>query len=220
MLRRIDACNDFIVVLGEASLNDLEFGHTEHYKRLAVCSLEEFEIEEAKLKHTDFLRLEIARAISRGKNIIPIVPENSASYCFSNLTLPEDIALIRKYQAVFYTDRNDSFMFKDIIPKLIPKLISLPDYKKDQEIAPVRPTRRKLWWTLGIAIVLVVFSVIITWTYESKRRELMCDDMFDGIPVIWAHNISLKQLRTVHEIVGNMEYLKGGGNFYYGRFNL
>ena len=69
LLRRIDECKDFIVILGETSLNGLVVADTEHYEKLAICTPEEFETEEAKLQHTDFVRLEVARAIKKGKNI-------------------------------------------------------------------------------------------------------------------------------------------------------
>lgn len=213
LLRRIDECSDFIVILGETSLNGLKHEDTGHYKRLASCTIDEFTAEEAKLAHTDFVRLEIARAIAKGKNIIPVVPENSSSYRFCELDLPEDIALVKKFQAVFYSDRNDSFMFKDVMPKLMKKLVSLPDPVTDAAPEPPDPSKRpsrQLWkWLIGLllaAAILCVFQVV----HNARQDELRCDELFAGVPMNWSDDISYRQLQAVHEIVEDMEFLQGG----------
>lgn len=140
ILRRLDTCTDFIIILGTetlAHINDEEFGW---YNKLATCTIELFsnledeflaekslkrkashgELREAD-KHIDFVRLEIARAIAKGKNIIPVVPVNTDEYNFDEHSLPEDIHLLNKYQAVKYQDSKD-FLFKDILDKILKRL--------------------------------------------------------------------------------------------------
>lgn len=140
ILRRLDTCTDFIIILGTetlAHINDEEFGW---YNKLATCTIELFsnledeflaekslkrkashgELREAD-KHIDFVRLEIARAIAKGKNIIPVVPVNTDEYNFDEHSLPEDIYLLNKYQAVKYQDSKD-FLFKDILDKILKRL--------------------------------------------------------------------------------------------------
>lgn len=202
LLKRIDECNDFIVILGETSLNGLKPEDTEHYQKLSSCSFEEFVEEEAKFHHTDFVRLEIARAIKKGKNIIPIIPANSSSYSFFDQDLPEDIVLLKKYHAVFYSDRNDSFMFKDIMPKVLTRLNSQPDN------CP-KPTR-KLTWLWVVMLIVFMLSLGCFMIFNSIKDRYKVDELLDGIPMNWSNEITISQLRAVHEIVGNMEYLKGG----------
>lgn len=206
LLKRIDDCKDFIVVLGETSLNGLVVADTEHYERLAMCTSEEFEAEEAKLQHTDFVRLEIARAIKKGKNIIPIVPASSSSYSFFDLDLPKDITLLKKYQAVIYSDRNDSFMFKDVMPKVLNKLISQPEgsYK------PHKPSKRHIWhWMLiSLACILLSFSGYLI--FNKIKDGYKVDELLQGIPMNWSKDITLNQLLAVHDILSNMEHLRGG----------
>lgn len=202
LLRRIDECTDFIVILGETSLNDLVDEDVDHYRRLSKCTLDEFEVEEAKLQHTDFVRLEIARAIVKGKNIIPIVPANSSAYQFCDLKLPADIELLKKYQAVFYSDRNDTFMFKDIMPKLQKMLVS-------KTAESPRPSMKYSWKWIIISLVCVLSCVFFS-LYNMQKDSYKVDELLDGIPMNWSNEITLNQLRAVHEILGNMEYLDGG----------
>ena len=202
LLRRIDECTDFIVILGETSLNDLVDEDVDHYRRLSKCTLDEFEVEEAKLQHTDFVRLEIARAIAKGKNIIPVVPANSSAYQFCDLKLPADIELLKKYQAVFYSDRNDTFMFKDIMPKLQKMLLS-------KTAESPRPSMKHSWKWIIISLVCVLSCVFFS-LYNMRKDSYKVDELLDGIPMNWSNEITLNQLRAVHEILGNMEYLNGG----------
>lgn len=202
LLKRIDECTDFIVILGETSLNGLVEEDVDHYRRLSKCTLDAFEAEESKLQHTDFVRLEIARAIAKGKNIIPIVPANSSAYRFCDLKLPADIELIKKYQAVFYSDRNDTFMFKDIMPKLQKMLVS-------QTAESPKPARKHSWKWIIISLVCVLSCVGFI-LYNMLKDSYKVDELLDGIPMNWSNEITLNQLRAVHEILGNMEYLNGG----------
>ena len=115
ILKRLDHCTDFIVILGPCTLNRLKVEDTCWYQRLANCTVNEFSVIEAEMKregvHLDFVRLEIARALAKGKHIVPVVPVNTSDYNFDNLSLPDDVCLILKQQTEKYQDSKD-FLFK------------------------------------------------------------------------------------------------------------
>ena len=69
------------------------------------------------------MRLEIARALAKGKHIIPVVSINSSIYNFDNLNLTDDICLLTKQHAERYQDTKD-FLFKDIFPRIVKRLKS------------------------------------------------------------------------------------------------
>lgn len=136
IMRRLDACTDFIAIIGTSTLANIKEEETQWYQRLATCSVEDFPTLEAAFitekcerrktngekvreedKRIDFVRLEIARAIAKGKNIIPVVPVNSNGFNFDKLELTDDIKLFNKYQAEKYQD-SKNFLFKDILPKI------------------------------------------------------------------------------------------------------
>ena len=108
LVRRIDGCRDFLLILGRKSLDfaeeDFRPERVDLYRYLAACSQQEFgkKIEELGLQaDIDYVRIEIGRALClKGLNIIPIVPESSDSFNFSKLRLPPDIAGIQRYEAV------------------------------------------------------------------------------------------------------------------------
>ena len=84
ILKRLDNCKDFIVILSADTLSNLKEEDTGWYHRLAYCSFDEFPLIEMEMKaaggNLDFVRLEIARALAKGKHIIPVAPINSPSY--------------------------------------------------------------------------------------------------------------------------------------------
>ena len=136
IMRRLDACTDFIAIIGTETLANIKKEEAQWYQKLATCSVEDFPALEAAFvaekcgcrktngeeireddKRIDFVRLEIARAIANGKNVIPVVPVNSDNFNFDKLELPDDIKLFNKYQAEKYQD-SKNFLFKDILPRI------------------------------------------------------------------------------------------------------
>ena len=136
LIRRIDGCTDFVLILGKDSLNYDASAHAseevEFYTSLAQASIADFEkkILECPNKKIDFFRIEIARALFRASqgdsdiNIIVVSPHSEKGadgYNFSTLELPTDITHIKRYNAVLYNEHDDDF-FREIAPKVCEKL--------------------------------------------------------------------------------------------------
>lgn len=210
LVRRIDACRDFLLILGLKSLDFREDEFTleqvELYRYLSTCPQQEFEkkiVELGPQADIDFLRIEIGRAICRKDvNIIPIVPESSDSFNFSKLRLPSDIAGIQRYEAVFYSDNPDA-LFKDIVPKLINRMKS-------------RPGGNLRRW-MPYAAVCLLLSVLTAGGFllkhvldEKEKKALMMNEALSGKPLNWTESATLEQVRAAMEILERMVYVEGG----------
>lgn len=163
ILQRLDDCKDFIVVLAPETLAELKEEDTQWYEKLARCSVSEFSGIESEMKANgaslDFVRLEIARAIAKGKHIIPIVPVNTPEYNFDRLVLPDDIALLLKEHAEHYQDTKD-FLFKDILPKIMKRLKSEPNKNE------------WLKWAIMMALLLAIVAGIAAWMkWDNERNQ-------------------------------------------------
>ena len=104
ILRRIDRCKDFILVVGESTFANISVDEAEAYKHYAKCSVEEFDVIQRKLlsegRSIDFVRFEIARAIEKKKNIVPVVLAASDKFDFDRLQLPDDISQIKHFVGI------------------------------------------------------------------------------------------------------------------------
>lgn len=162
ILQRLDDCKDFIVVLAPGTLANLNEEDTHWYEKLARCTVSEFPGIETNMKASgaslDFVRLEIARAIAKGKHIIPVVPVNTPEYNFDRLVLPNDITLLLKEHAEHYQDTKD-FLFKDILPKITKRLKSKPN------------KNGWLKWAIMLALLLAIVAGIATWMKWSNERD-------------------------------------------------
>lgn len=183
ILRRLDDCMDFLAVIGLHTLDGITQEETEWYERLAVCSVEEFPALEAQTieakiermkaeglvvtnndRHIDFVRLELARAIAKNKNIIPIVPVKAAGFDFNTLSLPKDIVLLTKYHAVMYQDSKD-FMFRDSLPHILNRI-------KTKAVGPTPNPWIKVKWVAGITALLVAISALYgMWRWNNEKQE-------------------------------------------------
>ena len=162
ILQRLDNCKDFIVVLAPETLAELNEEDAHWYEKLSKCSVSEFSGIENEMKASgaslDFVRLEIARAIAKGKHIIPVVPVNTPEYNFDRLGLPDDIALLLKEHAEHYQDSKD-FLFKDILPKITKRLKSKPN---------------KHWWlkwAIMVTLLLATVAGIAAWMKWSNEHN-------------------------------------------------
>lgn len=234
ILRRLDTCTDFIIILGTETLAHINYEEFEWYSKLATCEIELFttleeefltdksmkrkasgeEIREAD-KHIDFVRLEIARAIAKGKNIIPIVPVNTNEYNFDEIPLPQDIQLLNKYQAVKYQDSKD-FLFKDILDRILKRIKT--------------PIPHHLIKVSVIALLLVVVIISIWTSYNQSYTkqptsvetiDSVCTPVDLGLPsgTLWAdRNVGAKspadfgELYAWGEITPIKDKTKGDNN--------
>jgi hypothetical protein len=239
ILKRLDECKDFIVILSQKTLSNLKKEETEWYDRLAKCSIDEFSDIEQQMKKVgcepDFVRIEIARAIVKGKHIIPIVPTDSNDYKFSKLELPNDISSLLKEHAERYQDAKD-FLFKDIFPKIKKRLKT--------------HSNLNIKYVL-ILLILLTVVVFIKWNKENKILQncstqqefeefahkscffssqiddsISCfntlkseyvlindsknKDNKDSIRVTWSEECSLQQLRVLWGLINNMMYVEKG----------
>jgi len=162
ILKRLDDCKDFIVILAPDTLSSLKKEDSGWYHRLANCTIDEFPGIEMEMKTAggslDFVRLEIARALAKGKHIIPVVPINSSDYNFDELQLTDDICLLTKQHAERYQDTKD-FLFKDILPRILKRLKSRPD--------------RLSWVKYAVTILLsmAIIGGIGGWIRWNKEKE-------------------------------------------------
>lgn len=173
LLRRIDNCKDFIIIIGEPTFRNLDPGHAPYYKLLANCPIDEFYtlLDSLPFK-LDYLRLELARAVAKGRNIIPVAPAKNSTYNFDDLgdILPEDVKLLVKHQAVFYDDKG-SLTFQDIIEtKVIGKnnktlLTSVPKHKK---------TDYNIWKGMLVALAAIFFIAIGVLFFKDHSAYKRC----------------------------------------------
>lgn len=183
ILRRLDNCTDFLAVIGTHTLDGITEEENEWYERLAICTMEEFpaleaQTIEAKIKrmetkgmmvtnddrHIDFVRLELARAIAKNKNIIPIVPVKVTGFDFNTLSLPKDIVLLTKYHTVMYQDSKD-FMFRDSLPHILNRI-------KTKAVNPAITPRLMTKWVAGVIVLLVAIGALYgMWRWYDERQE-------------------------------------------------
>lgn len=157
ILRRIDRCKDFVLIIGETTFAHIQASEAEVYRHYAKCTIEEFDTIQRNLlsegRTIDFVRFEIARAIEKKKNIIPVVLAATEKFDFDRLQLPEDIAPIKRIQAVFYSD-SKNFLFKTILPELTRRL---------------KTPRRTLFKVFFTMAVLLVFVAVGSYVVQYRR---------------------------------------------------
>ena len=211
LARRIDGCKDFLLVIGKKSLEfkeeDFAQKQVDLYTFLGTCNQSEFVQKIAELgpdAPIDFVRIEIARALNRKElNIIPVVPESTSSFKFSQLNLPKDISGIKRYEAVFYSDNPDA-LFKDVIPKILPRL----------RTKPTNLFKRIL--VISMSVLLAVVSCagvwqLKQWQQDKIKQALMVEFALDGEQYLkWSEGITLDQAEAVNHILGNMVKMEGG----------
>ena len=216
LARRIDRCKDFLLVAGKNSLafegKDFEQDEVELYNHLGACSQEEFEKEIVELGPNaalDFVRIEIARSLHRKDlNIIPVVPETTELFNFSKLNLPDDIVGIKRYEAVFYSDNPDA-LFKDVIPKILPRLKARPSNVVKKVVSGTVVL-------LLVSLLCVGFWMVQKIHQEKLMQALKVESALNGEQYLnWSDGITLEQLEAVNHILDNMVSV-GGGTYMMG----
>ncbi len=176
LIKRIDNCKDFLLVIAKDSFRyeekDFMPEKVELYRDLARCSQEDFERQMEKLgvdADLDFVRIEMARALQRKElNIIPIVPQSTDNFKFASLHLPDDIADIKSYEAIFYSDNADA-LFKDVVPKLRPQLKARADV----------PMKNLLYAAVGL--VIGGLAIFAGWKYHEMQVNAQKSELVNKI---------------------------------------
>lgn len=212
LIKRIDTVKDFLLVLGKHSLcySDEDFSEEQVklYNELASLSEEDFArriVEVEKQTPVDYVRIEIGRALLRNNlHIIPVVPERSSDYNFASLNLPEDIAQIKGYEAVFYSDSPDA-LFKDVLPKVRKHIQSKSDFIVNKSALAV------IFSVLVIAIGLggyVYLDNANDAKIEAQRKEMMStlEERYQLYGLNFYNNdtISISELAAIEEILDKM----------------
>lgn len=213
LIKRIDSVKDFILVLGKQSLcyseEDFSKEKVSLYNELALLSEEKFAkkiIEVEKQTSVDYVRIEIGRALQRkGLHVIPVVPERSSDYNFATLNLPEDIAQIKGYEAVFYSDSPDA-LFKDVLPKVRKHIQSKTDFIVNKSALAV------IFSVLVIAIGLVGYIYLDNTNaakIEAQRKEMMStlEERYLQYGLNFYNNdtISIPEMVAIDDILDKMQ---------------
>lgn len=213
LIQRIDTVKDFLLVLGKNSLRytaaECASNQVALYHELAMLSEEEFArriIEVEKQASIDYVRIEIGRALRRKDlHIIPVVPERSSEYSFSALNLPEDIAQIKGYEAVFYSDSPDA-LFKDVLPKVRKHMQS------KQDLVVNNPALALLFSVLLIVIGLGSYLYMKdaqAAKLERQRQKMMTEleEQYQSYGLNFYRNdtLSIAEMEAISEILDKMQ---------------
>lgn len=214
LIDRIDHVQDFILVLEKGSLQYKDKDRSDEsvafYNELTGLSQDDFAKRIDELgpnAEIDYVRIEIGRALRRKDlHIIPVVPERNDSYNFASLNLPSDIAPVKGYEAVFYSDSPDA-LFKDVVPKVRKHLKSKPDFvHKGKLIASI------------IIVLLGILASTLGWHhYQTSKAEEARLALMDSICEQYAKynpnfnpDIPMDKLVAIRDILSKMEPVEGG----------
>lgn len=213
LIQRIDNVKDFLLVLGKNSLcysaDDFSEEQVNLYNELTSLSEEDFAkriIEVERHTPVDYVRIEIGRALRRKElHIIPVVPERSSEYNFASLNLPEDIAQIKGYEAVFYSDSPDA-LFKDVLPKVRKHLKSQADFIVNKSILAVIFSVLILAVVLGISFYL---KNVREAKLEKQRKGMMTDleKQYQSYGLNFCNNdtLTISEMSAIVEILDKMQ---------------
>ena len=213
LIERIDNVKDFLLVIGKNSFSYTDSDHSDKavafYNELTDLPQEDFakRIDDMSPDvEIDYVRIEIGRALRRKDiHIIPVVPERTGQFNFASLNLPSDIAGIKTYEAVFYSDSPDA-LFKDVLPKVRKHMKSKADLIVNKTVASI------------IAVASILCIGFATWFYfnktakddaEKQRKEMMMHleqkYVFYGLNFYNNDTISIRQMEAIDDILNNMQ---------------
>lgn len=213
LIERIDTVKDFLLVIGKKSFNYTDADRSDKsvafYNELTGLSQEDFARRIDELgpdANIDYVRIEIGRALRRKDiHIIPIVPERTDNYNFATLNLPSDIAGVKTYEAVFYSDSPDA-LFKDVLPKVRKHIKSRADLIINKALFSF------------IFFLLIAFIACTSWMYYQDKQKKQAEAQRVGMMVhlqekyaLYGLNfynndtISIEQMRAIDDILDNMQ---------------
>lgn len=211
ILKRVDNCKDFIIILGKDTFSYLkkEDADSEIIRQVAMCAPEEFPSFEPRIGRIDFVRIELARAIRKGKNIIPVVPADTPDYSFSSLELPPDIASLVKYQAVYYSDNDNCFLFQDVLPKVTAKLVTKPG----RSISAGKSSGLPVYLALiaGVAaLAFMLVSDVVAFRSSHTLSQLEQYSQKQSFPTLFKDKASAR-IEQIGDIEKSLQALDGFG---------
>lgn len=242
ILSRIDHCKDVIVLLTPETFAKAKEVDASKYKRWAQLPVEEAMREIKADPEADILRTEVSRAITKGKNLVPIVHSPKGTN-FTEWSLPSDIDTLIRFEGVLYDDDDPNQLMANLVPKIVRLL----------------KTRKRRQWVYALIAMLVLGAAAISilmlmnhkasWKafYECRtqadfekmldsrnqdiaaaaqdsigefkrlKKDYMCVNVrcSDSVAVAWSPTISLLQLRMIEGIMDSMMYV-GKGEFMMG----
>lgn len=214
LVDRIDHCRDFVLVIGKQSLvfdseHDFAPETVALYQYLGTCTQAEFERKITEMgpgAPIDFVRVEIVRALNhKHAHIIPVVPEalppadGTTGWSFSRLRLPDDIAAVKRFEAITYSDSPDA-LFQDIMPRL----------RHNLHTRRRRPLR---WAAVGVVAVVAAVVALFAAGRAGERAEmqrLMTDADQYGHQLVWSDSATLRQVRAARRIIDRLVEVTGG----------
>lgn len=145
-------CKDYIIILGENSLqySDINDNNDAYYKELCSLPYKQYLQTVCKMEASlDYFRLGIGYVLRRKEriNIIPIVPEPNEKYDFKSMYLPDDIKALKEIKPIFYSTGPDA-LFKDIIPPLRKAMVSRPDLIVNK-------------WIVFLILLFIIFTIAL-----------------------------------------------------------
>ena len=209
LIRRIDRCKDFLLVVGKNTFEYTEKDYTpervELYRYLGSCPQKEFDAKISEMgpyADIDFVRIEVARALNNKQaRIIPIVPERTSEFNFQAVALPPDIADLKRREAVTYSDSPDA-LFKSVVPSLRKHMRTRP-----RSVARVAAL---------CLILLLCGGAFAGWQMGVKHKKTSLmerigqTEVVQSLGIKWSPDIKLAELRAVGEILEMMEPVEGG----------
>ena len=170
----------------------------------------------------DWVRQEIKLALEQGKQIIPVDPDNT----FNGIPegSPDFInTVVNSYSRseVHFGQTlgiTVDFMIDNRIVPIVGRRDAegVIDTEADTALARLeeqsRRKRIRSKVTAAASAVIVLIAAISVWCFvrQHELKSLKTDTFTDGIYMNWSEDASLKQLKAVHEILGQMEHLQGG----------
>lgn len=164
----------------------------------------------------DWVRQEIELAVSEGKHIIPVNPDD----VFDGMPdeVPAHIRAVANdhYRSEIYFGQTLGVTVDFMVEKRIVPVIGDRNRRVDVEVAPPsvtpkRPPALKKYLSVLVSLALLLsFCLVFYIIRHQKRMSLMTDAVFDGMYLYWCEDITIRQLEAVHEILGHMESLAGG----------
>lgn len=240
LISRIDSCRDYLMFVAPGTFDRIDPDDqeaTQLYSSLAAMPEKEFaqNISELSNQPLDYVRIELARALHRAKtdkklNIIPIIPEDSPEFSFAKLNLPPDIAAIKEYHGVSYSNSVVGRL-KQITPDLKRRLksprhsLAMPStltaialvlalagigiwkYQKEQSFlsqdltyAQLSQAKDKSFWFIGDKVNAKYQTIDSLFKSDTKI----------GLQPNWSLDITERQLKALLKMLDDMAYIEGG----------